>query len=102
MSTTKEMRERFEKQFVHGPFSGVMPQHRDGGVTLKNDLLEFITSELSLLESSLRKEYFEKGFRKGFDFSGEGFNGEYHNSRVNLEEELKKEIAAQLLAEVRE
>ena len=37
----------FEKQFASGGFSGVMPQHRDGGQILKRDLKGFITTLLA-------------------------------------------------------
>ena len=37
----------FDKQFVSGGFSGVMPQHRDGGQILKRDLKTFITNLLA-------------------------------------------------------
>lgn len=52
--------ERFEKQFKYGPFGGVMPQHRDGGVTLMRDLKKFILQERISAQEERQEELHDK------------------------------------------
>lgn len=61
--TKDGMRERFDVQFKNSVTGGVMPQHRDGGKRLHDDLLVFIESEISraLLER-------DKKYKKIFDW----------------------------------
>lgn len=67
----------FDEKFIHPPFGGVMPQHRDGGVTLARDLKAFITSLLSKRAEKLVEAW-----------NNEGINPQYHRE---VKERLKGE-----------
>lgn len=83
MKDTKTLREEYSEFYV-----SKFPDRYPTG----EEMIDWWINKFNQKLEEIERESYTKGFKDGFSFSEEGFNGEYTHPDVNIEDDLKEQI----------